>query len=257
MFIEPAKNINLFGITSHKIEIMNDPFGEAIHDYFEQGKAPNLIVNSNYTKGEKIAASYFFRTEKEMPFIEQSALKKCNGKILDIGAAAGCHSILLQKKGFNVTALEKSEKAADVLKKRGIQKVVCTDIYNYSENKFDTILLLMNGAGIGETLAGLEKLMIHLKTLLAEKGQILIDSTDIQYLFEEEDGSVWIDLANDAYFGEMEYEVKYKKSVTTFKWLFIDFEKLKKVAKKAGLYCILIENGENHDYLAQLKPKPE
>jgi len=234
---------------------MNDPFGEAIHDYFEKGKAPNLTVHSNYTKGEKIAASYFFRTEKEMPLIEQTALKKCNGKILDIGAAAGCHSIILQKKGFNVTALEKSEKAVDVLKKRGIQKVVCTDVYNYPENKFDTILLLMNGAGIGETIDGLEKLLAHLKTLLTEKGQILIDSTDIKYLFEEEDGSVWIDLANDAYYGEMEYEVMYKKLVTKFKWLFVDFDKLKKVAKKAGLNCILIESGENNDYLAQLKSK--
>ncbi|MDO8951935.1 MAG: methyltransferase domain-containing protein, partial [Draconibacterium sp.] len=189
---------------------MNDPFGEAIQDYFEKGKAPNLIVNSNYTEGEKIAVSYFFRTEKEMPEIERAALRNCRGKILDVGAAAGCHAIVLQKKGFNVTALEKSEKASEVMKKLGIQKVVCGDIYNFSENKFDTILLLMNGAGIGETLAGLEKMLTHIKTLLTEKGQILIDSTDIKYLFLEEDGSLWIDLANEAYYGEMEYEVKYK-----------------------------------------------
>ena len=234
---------------------MNDPFGEAIHDYFEKGKAPDLIVNSNYTEGEKIAASHFFRTEKEMPAVERTALKKCNGKVLDIGAAAGCHSLFLQKKGFNITALEKSEKASEVMKKRGIQKVVCSDIYSFTENQFDTILLLMNGAGIGETLAGLEKLLGHIKLLLTEKGQILIDSTDIQYLFVEEDGSLWIDLANDSYYGEMEYEVKYKKSVSKLKWLFIDFERLKKVAKKAGLNCILIENGVNHDFLAQLKPK--
>jgi SAM-dependent methyltransferase len=229
---------------------MNDPFGEAIRDYFEKGKAPDLIVNSNYTEGEEIAASWFFRTEKEMPAVERAALKRCNGKVLDIGAAAGCHSLLLQKKGFNVTALEKSEKAAEVMKKRGIQKVVCGDIYQFSENQFDTILLLMNGVGIGETVAGLEKLLAHIKTLLTEKGQILIDSTDIKYLFKEEDGSLWIDLANKSYYGEMEYEVKYKKSVSKFKWLFIDFEKLKKVAKKAGLDCILIESGKNHDFLA-------
>jgi len=231
---------------------MNDPFGEAIQDYYEKGKAPALIVNSNYTKDEKIAASWFFRAKKEMPLIEQTALKKCSGKILDIGAAAGCHSIFLQKKGFSVTALEKSEKATEVLKKRGIQKVVCTDIYNFSEKKFDTILLLMNGAGISETIAGLEKLLTHLKTLLTEKGRILIDSTDIKYLFEEEDGSVWIDLANDAYYGEMEYEVKYKKSVTTFKWLFVDFETLKKVCDKVGLKCKKIIDGEQSDYLAQI-----
>lgn len=234
---------------------MNDQFGEAIHDYFEMGKAPDLIVNSNYTEDEKIAASYFFRTEKEMPAIERTALKKCHGKILDVGAAAGCHSILLQEKGFKVTAIEKSEKACEVLKKRNIQNVVCADIYDFSEGRFDTILLLMNGAGIGETLTGLEKLLKHLKTLLTENGQILIDSTDIKYLFEEEDGSLWVDLANDAYYGEMKYKVKYKKSVSKFKWLFVDFQNLKKIAKKVDFECNLIEKGRHHDFLAQLKKK--
>lgn len=231
---------------------MNDPFGEAIRDYFEKGKAPALAVNSNYTEGEKIAASHFFRTENEMPVIELTALKNCRGKILDIGAAAGCHSIILQKKGYNVTALEKSEIAAEVMRKRGIQKVLCSDIHSYTENKFDTILLLMNGAGIGETLTGLEKLLVHLKSLLNEKGQILMDSSDIKYLFEEKDGSVWIDLANDAYYGEMEYEVKYKNSVTKFKWLFVDFETLKDICKNAGLKCEKIGSGEHYDYLARI-----
>ena len=234
---------------------MNDPFGEAIKDYFEKGKAPDLIVNSNYTEGEKITASWFFRSEKEMPLIERTALKLCYGKVLDIGAAAGCHSVVLQKKGFNVTALEKSEMAAEVMKKRGIQKVICTDIYHYYNNQFDTVLLLMNGAGIGETLTGLEKLLTHFKTLLSGKGQILMDSTDIQYLFEEEDGSIWIDLANEAYYGEMEYEVKYKKSVSKFKWLFVDFQTLKMVAAKSGLECNIVGNGKHHDFLARLSLK--
>lgn len=231
---------------------MNDPFGEAIQEYFEKGKAPALKVNSNYTKGEEIAASWFFRSEKEMPLVERTALKKCSGKVLDIGAAAGCHAIVLQKKGFNVTAIEKSEKASEIMKKRGIQKVICTDIYSFSGGKFDTILLLMNGAGIGETIAGLEKLLIHLKSLLNQKGQIIIDSTDIKYLFEEEDGSYWIDLVNSSYYGEMEYEVKYKTSVSKFKWLFVDFETLKMICAKIGMVCKKVTDGPNADFLAQI-----
>jgi len=234
---------------------MNDPFGEAIHDYFEKGKAPDLIVNSNYTEDEKIPVSYLFRTENDMPEIEITALENCRGKILDIGAAAGCHSVILQEKGFDITALEKSEKACEVLRKRDISKIVCADIFNYSENQFDTILLLMNGAGIGETLEGLKKLLVHLKKLLTGNGQILIDSSDIKYLFEEEDGSFWIDLANESYYGEMEYEVKYKNSVSKFKWLFVDFQNLKKLARNCGFDCKLLEKGEHYDFLAQLKLK--
>ena len=231
---------------------MNDPFGEAIRDYFEKGKAPKIKVNSNYTENEEIQPSYFFRTEKEMPRVEQKALKLCKGKVLDVGAAAGCHSLILQKKGFNVTALEKSVLASGILLKRGIQRVINKDIYQFTEGTFDTVLLLMNGAGIGETLDGLYHLLQHLKILLDKKGQILIDSSDISYLFKEDDGSLWTDLANPRYYGEMIYNVSYKKSVDEFKWLFIDQEKMKEVAEKSGLKYALIEVGDHYDFLARI-----
>ena len=231
---------------------MNDPFGEAIKDFYEKRNAPDIIVNSNYTEDETIPVSYLFRKENEMPKIEKTALSLCKGKVLDVGAAAGCHSVLLQKKGFDVTSLDQSVLSVEIMKNRGVQKVICHDIYTFSNKKFDTILLLMNGTGIGETLEGLKKLLIHLKTLLNKNGQILIDSSDIKYLFEEEDGSQWIDLANDKYYGEMEYEVNYKNSTTNFKWLFVDFDTLKKTAMDADLTCKLIEKGEHFEYLAQI-----
>lgn len=231
---------------------MNDSFGEAISDYFKSGVDSNLIVNSNYTEDEIIPVSYFFRTEKEMSKIEKTALKLCSGNVLDVGAAAGCHSIILQNKNINVTALEGSKRSTGVLKKRGIQNIINTSIYSLSEKKYDTILLLINGTGIGETLEGLQNLLVHLKTLLQAKGKILIDSSDIKYLFEEEDGSTWIDLTNTKYYGEMEYEVSYKNTVTKFKWLFVDFDRLKDVARKADLKCKLVEKGEHYDYLAQM-----
>jgi SAM-dependent methyltransferase len=232
---------------------MNDPFGEAILDFYNKGKAPDIQINTNYTEDESIPVSYFFRNENEMPELEKMAFKMCKGKVLDVGAAAGCHTLLLQKKGFNVTALEKSEQAVDVMKKQGIVKVVHADIYEYNETQYNTILLLMNGSGIGGTIKGLLKLLSHLKSLLLDDGQILIDSSDIKYLFEEEDGSLWVDLATDKYYGEMEYEVTYKKTSSKFDWLFIDFENLQKVATMAGLQCKLVAQGEHYDFLAQLK----
>lgn len=232
---------------------MNDPFGQAIQEYLAKGKAPDIQVNSNYTENESIPVSYLFRNEKQMPELEKVAFKKCKGRILDVGAAAGCHSLILQKKGFNVTALEKSELSVKAMRKQGIIKVIHADIFEYKEKQFNTILLLMNGAGIGESVEGLKTLLTHLKTLLVDDGQILIDSSDIKYLFEEDDGSEWVDIANDKYYGEMEYEVSYKKWKDKFNWLFIDSENLTKVANLAGLSCTIIAKGPHHDYLAQLK----
>ncbi|HYQ56173.1 MAG TPA: SAM-dependent methyltransferase [Draconibacterium sp.] len=232
---------------------MNDPFGQAIKEYFERGKAPQIHVNSNYTEGESIAPSYFFRNEKELPKIEKQALKYCKGKILDIGAAAGCHSLILQKKGFNVTALEKSKLAAEVMNNRGIVKVINADIYEYHETQYNTLLLLMNGAGIGGTINGLKTLLNQLKHLLLEGGKILLDSSDIKYLFEEEDGSHWVDMANNNYYGEMQYEVSFRKAKSKFDWLFVDYNTLQLMASEIGFSCTMLEKGEHHDYLAQLK----
>ncbi|MCK3686077.1 class I SAM-dependent methyltransferase [Maribellus sp. YY47] len=232
---------------------MNDPFGAAIKEYFEQGKAPDIAVNSNYTEDESIPVAYFFRNENEMPELEKKALQLCRGSILDVGAAAGCHALMLQNNQKDVTALEQSELAVEVMQARGIQKTITADIYRYEGAKFDTILLLMNGAGIGGTVNGLKRLLFHLKTLLNEGGQILIDSSDIKYLFEEEDGSMWIDLSNDGYYGEMEYEVSFRDHHSEFDWLFIDFKLLQKTAMQTGYSCEQMFTGEHFDYLAKLE----
>lgn len=231
---------------------MNDPIGRSIADFFEYGKAPDIIIQTNYTEDETLSPAFFFRNEHEMPEIEKTALNLCRGNVLDIGAAAGCHALALQNKGFSVTALEKSAPAAAVMKKRGVEKVICSDIFYFNEPGFDTILLLMNGTGIGGTLEGLKKLLLHLKKILNVNGQILIDSSDISYLFEEEDGSVWIDLANDKYYGEMDYELTYKNEQSKFKWLFVDIETLNTICEDTGLICKKITEGEHFDYLAQL-----
>ncbi|WP_372948942.1 SAM-dependent methyltransferase [Mariniphaga sp.] len=230
----------------------NDLIGRAIADYFEHGETPDIEIQTNYTEGELLSPAYFFRTVNEMPEIEKTALNLCRGKVLDVGAAAGCHAIVLQEKGLDVTALEKSELAASVMKKRGVENVICSNVFHFHEKGFQTILLLMNGTGIGGTLKGLKKLLLHLKNLLTPNGQIIIDSSDISYLFEEEDGSVWVDLTREGYFGEMNYELKYKNEFMKFNWLFTDFETLTQICKKIGLNSKKIMEGKNFDYLAQL-----
>jgi len=231
---------------------MNDPFGAAIKDYFENGSAPDISIETNYTEKEHFAVSHFFRQKHEMPELEQKALQLCYGKILDIGAAAGCHAKILQQEKKQVIALEISEQAVQVMKQRGIKDVLQADIFEFSAQKFDTILLLMNGTGIGGTINGLKKLLQHLITLLNKNGQILVDSSDIKYLFEEDDGSLWIDLNNSAYYGEMQYEVSYKKHHTTFNWLFTDYNTLHSLAAEVGLKCENVHSGEHFDFLARL-----
>lgn len=233
-------------------ENMNDPIGSAIFDFYTNGETDSITIQTNYTEDETLDPSYFFRMEKDLPHIERRALDLCKGDVLDVGAGAGSHSLILQNRGLNVSALEVSLPASEVIRNRGVRKVFCTDVYDFAGERFDTILMLMNGTGIGGTIEGLKKLLLHLKTLLKEGGQILIDSSDIQYLFEEDDGSVWIDLTNDAYYGEMEYSATYKDLQVDFDWLFVDYSTLQTIAESAGYACTLIVEGQHDDYLARL-----
>lgn len=231
---------------------MTDPFGRAIEDFHQNGQADDIQVDTNYTEGERIHPAYFFRSYTEMPELEKQALKHCTGKVLDVGSAAGSHALILQEQGIDVTALEISHTACKVMQERGIKRIVPTDILDFSGERFDTILLLMNGTGIGKTLLGLEALLIHLRSLLEPSGQILLDSSDIKYLFEEEDGSYWVDLASDTYYGEMLYEVRYKNLRDRFNWLFTDFNTLMEVASRAGFICSKLASGTHFDFLARL-----
>ncbi len=110
-----------------------------------------------------------------MPHLEKLALSECSGKILDVGAAAGCHSLILQENGLDTSAMEISELCCDVMLKRDIKQIIRNDFFHYSDKKFDTILLLMNGIGIAGNLNRLNEFLIKAGKLLNPGGKIIFD----------------------------------------------------------------------------------
>ncbi|MEN3322618.1 class I SAM-dependent methyltransferase [Mariniflexile soesokkakense] len=230
---------------------MKDLFGKALLDYQNGRYTENIITSTNISEEDDLPLPYLFRSFKEMPKLEQKALKLAKGSILDVGCGAGSHSLYLQEKGFKVKAIDISKGAIEVAKQRGILHAEVKHILNETEN-FDTILLLMNGTGIFQELVQVSKYLSHLKSLLNSNGQIFIDSSDIQYMYEDEDGGVWMDM-NAAYHGELDYFLSYKgDEEDPMKWLYLDFEKLQLACETVGLKCELVAEGEHFDYLAQL-----
>ncbi len=230
--------------------------GAAISDYYENGRAETLRVCSEMFDEDEIPIPYLFRTFDEMPPLEQRALEMAHGKVLDIGAGAGCHSLVLQQRGLDVTAVDISPLSCEVMTARGVKNVRCCDVMNAEGGeRFDTILLLMNGIGMAGTVARLPLLLKRLKNLLAEGGQIITDSSDLKYIYEIEDGTFDIDLA-DGYYGEVDYQMIYRDTVgAPFDWLYVDFPLLQSVAQAEGLTCELLAEGEHYDYLAKLSLK--
>ncbi len=229
-----------------------NPFEVAFLDYYNGNLDAEVIVHCTKGEDHPVPLKYFFREFEDMPALEQMALELCSGKILDIGAGSGCHSIVLQKRGLDVTALDISNGFVQVLKKRGLENVVLSDIMDYSATKFDTLLMLMNGIGLVKNFEGLEKFLQHAKTLLNPNGQIILDSADLLYLYTEEDGSAMINL-NEAYYGEVVFTVEYKNELgKPFDWVFIDFSVLGEIADKCGFVVELLFEDDHSNYLARL-----
>ena len=233
----------------------NDILGRALLDYQLTGVTAKITTISSLEEEDTMSVPYMFRAYNQMPFLEQKALQLCNGSILDIGCGAGSHSLYLQEKGYEVTALDNSYGAIEVCKLRGVTKTENKDILNVLGTKFDTLLLLMNGIGLVGSLNGLSTHLAHFKKLLHPKGQILMDSSNIIYMFEEDaDGGYWVS-GDGKYYGEVEFTMTYKgKKGTPFKWLYVDFETLKAHCFLEGFNCELVSEGEHYDYLARLTP---
>ncbi len=239
---------------SHKEDI--DVFGKAITEYYHRKDETQIIVHSPDFDDDEIPVPYLFRSFKGMPTLEKEAMKNCTGKVLDAGCGAGSHSLYLQnERNLEVTAIDTSKGAIEICELRGIKNVRNIDYFQLKDEKFDTVLLLMNGTGIIGKLSNLDDFFQQTKKLLNKGGKVLIDSSDLSYLFDkDEDGGIWIDL-EAPYYGELQFSISYKGETSTeFNWLYLDFDTLELAAAKNGFTCKMLKKGEHFDYLAELSP---
>ena len=237
---------------------MKDLFGKAIYDFQTNNSPEDIITETSISEEDEMSIEYLFRSYNEMPKLEQKALQLAYGKTLDVGCGAGSHSLSLQNdRNLNVTSIDISEKAIETCKLRGlrnahVQNILDFDSDLHQNDRYDTILLLMNGTGIFGTLQQTSNYLQKLKSLLAPNGQILIDSSDIIYMFDEDDdGSKWI--PSEGYYGELTFTISYKNHTEeAFPWLYLDYNTLQNAAHANGLQCELILEGDHFDYLAKL-----
>lgn len=231
---------------------MKDLFGQAILDFQTNNSPEDLQTETSISEADEMPVAYLFRAFDQMPLLEQTALELAKGKILDVGCGAGSHSLYLQNKEYDVKAIDISANAIQACTHRGIKNAHIQDLLTIENETFDTILLLMNGTGIFQTLEELPTYLQKLQSLLNPNGQILIDSSDLIYMYDEnEDGSYSIPA--EGYYGELTFTVSYKgQTEEPFPWLYLDYNTLQRAAQALGFQCDLLVEGDHYDYLARL-----
>ena len=232
---------------------MKDLFGKAILDFQTNNYPEDLITETSISEADEMSVAYLFRTYEQMPKLEQKALELAKGKILDVGCGAGSHSLFLQNEiNLDVTSIDISPKAIKACELRGLKKTRIQNVVAIEKEKFDTILLLMNGTGVFGTLKQTPKFLQKLKSLLNPNGQILIDSSDIIYMFDD-DSDLRKSINVKGYYGELTFTISYKNvKEDPFPWLYLDYNSLQDVALDNDLQCELILEGEHYDYLAKM-----
>lgn len=235
--------------------MINDIYGQALLKYLEKSDHQEIIVHSNIAETEVYPISWFFRDFDSFPEIEKQALDLCSGKVLDVGAGTGSHTLELQKRNIKVTAIDISQGAINCMNQRGVKHALCQDFYHLRNHKYDTILMLMNGFGIMGKIDKVCDFFTKADALLQPNGKIIVDSSDLLHLYREEDGSILIDL-NGPYYGEVEFQFEFQgQKGNPFNWLFIDFPQLQDKADTSGFKADLIYTTESHQYLAILTRK--
>jgi len=231
---------------------MLDLFGKAILDYQTNNSPEELVTETNISEADEMSVAYLFRGFNDMPKLEKKALELANGKILDVGCGAGSHALYLEEKGFDITAIDISANAIEACRLRGLKNAKVQNVLDLENQKFDTILLLMNGTGIFGTLAATSNYLQKLKSILNPNGQILIDSSDIIYMFDQDEEGSYL-VPADGYYGELTFTLFYKNKIEdTFPWLYMDYNTLQNAAHANDLQCELILEGNHFDYLARI-----
>lgn len=224
-----------------------DTWGRALLDYHQGKRDQPLYLHTSYGPPEQVPLQEFLKYDLRFTSLEEYALDICRGRILDVGAGTGAHTLILQEQNQTVTALEISAGACEVMRDRGVHKVEHGDYRKFKEGPFDTLLLMMNGAGLAGTLSNLGTFLNDLKSLLSPGGQIVMDSCDIQYLFETAEVARSLE-----YYGNLNYCYHYQGVAgASFPWLFTDPFNLIEIAESQGLETQIVFQ-EGYQYLARL-----
>lgn len=227
-----------------------DVYGYFLKDYYFNKSETTVWLHNNYGEAEELPVDAFFRKEEDMPDIELYALSLCEGKILDIGAGTGTHSLVLQQRGFDVTAIEISKGACEIMKDRKIKNVVNLDITQFNAEKFDTLFLMMNGIGFCGYIDELKKFLKQAKELIHVNGKIIFDSSDVAYLYEDDI------TREESYYGEIDYQYEYKAfKGDWFNWLYIDQFLMQKISNDLGWNMQVVYEDDQDQYLAVLTLK--
>jgi SAM-dependent methyltransferase len=120
---------------------------------------------------------------------EREAFAFTRGRVLDIGAGAGRHSLEAQRRGLEVLAIDISPGAVEVCRRRGVRNARLLPLEEIDERLgvFDTALLMCGNLGLAGGAHETSALLRRLHSLTSPDGRIIFDTVDPHVESDEAD----------------------------------------------------------------------
>lgn len=234
-----------------------NPFARALSDFHSGNHNAAFTIRRDDGFQQQVSAATFFNVAY-YPRVEMLAMGECRGSVIDIGSAAGRHSLELLRRGFKVTSLDMLPEMRPIMEDRGLTDVVIDDIMQFEGRRHDTLLMLMNGIGMAGSIEGLERFLRRAHDLVVPGGQILADSIDVsvtkhpQHVAYREKN-----LASGRPVGQQTFIMDHKSEDSVqFDWLHIDFRSLAQTCDLTGWHAELLDSEDDGHYLCRLTQKP-
>jgi len=220
-----------------RLPLEQDLFGQVLMD-FAAGRAEEYYLRRDDNTVERDSTSRYFRSWEKLPAHQRCLLNHAYGRVLDIGAGAGQHTLALQNRSLEVVAIDASPGAIEVCRARGVKSAYLMDAHDlqFDPASFDTVLLLGNNLGIAGTPDGLRTLLRRLHEIVRPGGQILADINDNTATHDP--GHLryqrW-NVSRGRYPGAIGQRIEYDgKCGPQFNWLLTNFSDLRAILMETG-----------------------
>jgi SAM-dependent methyltransferase len=180
-------------------------------------------------------ANYYLTSEPEWSSLERQVMRRVTGKVLDVGAGGGRHSIFLQENGFRVVALDSSPLAVSIAKRRGVREVICGSVRDRSSRrslialgKFDTVLMLGNNLGLLQSIENASSILDEIAEVV-EIGGILMGTCGHPGVTVHEEVRIHHGVSGER------IRIRYQDIASEwFNYLFTDSEAFKLIVEKSA-----------------------
>ncbi len=243
------------------MKINRDAYGRQLLEQYNNQTATAEIIerDDDYIDTGSDAGLYFSEYRQWSP-LERRAIKRARGKILDIGCGAGRHSLHLQKKGFDVTAIDNSPGAIKVCKLRGLKQAFVrpiADIDKFKSNSFDTILMFGNNFGLFGDAENARLLLEKMNRITAPDAQI-IAGTRNPYQTDNAEHLQYhkLNRRRGRMGGQIRMRVRFGKIVGEwFDYLFVSPEEMEKIIAASDWEIKELIESEQAQYFAIINKK--